>query len=228
MRTRALLLWTAAALGLGGAGALLAQWSFQDLDMDELRQSATEYRRRANLLRRSVGIRQRKISEAESRAGQIVQGAEAQAEQRRQAAANAQRQAQANQATANFGAQLFGQLIGNDFLSSAIQAGVKSGAASGVANANAGAANAAAQGEEDVQQAHKTAAPLRDQARLLEGDKKKLALKADQYEQLADAKDLLIAAETLRTQAEEAVKSAGEGDKIISSSRSFVENLDIW
>ena len=228
MKTRRLLLFASALLALGAAKGLLAQGSFPELDLDELRQSAADYRHRAALLRRSVGIRDRKISEAEARAGQIVGNAQAQADAQRQQALAAQRQAQANQQAANIGAGFLQAFGGNSWINQAVQSGMRSGASAGVANANANAANAMAAGDEEVSQARKAAAPLRDQARLLEGDKKKLALKADQYEQLADAKDLLIASETLRKQAEDAVKSSGEADKVISSSRSFVEGMDIW
>jgi hypothetical protein len=203
------------------------------LDLDALREAAADYRQRAALLRRSVGIRQRSISDAESRAAQIVAAAQADAARQQQEAVEAQQKAQSNQQTA----QIFGTLLGafggslGSNLGKAIQAGSRiasQAAQNQAAGANAGMGAAGAAGSQEVYQAQRDAAPLRDQANKLEGDKKRLALKADQYERLADAKDLLIAAETLRLQSEDEAVAAESADKTIASAKSLVEHMDIW
>jgi hypothetical protein len=218
----------AAGLALAVAGRLRAQASFPDLDLDALKESAADFRHRAALLRRSVGLRERNMSDAEGRAAQILQAAQADAEQKRQAALAAQQQAGASQAGADMGAGLARAFLGNGLFSQALQVGIKTAGSAAVANANAGLNTAAQEGSEELAQAQRSAAPLREQARAFEGEKKKLALKADQYEQLADAKDLLIAAETLRRQAEEAAKTADDADKAISSAKSFVDRMDVF
>jgi hypothetical protein len=228
MKARIFCLLAAAALALAAAARLRAQAVFPELDLNRMQETIADYRHRASLLRRSVGIRERGMSDAQSRAAQIVQSAEAEAEQKRQAALAAQQQAAANQANAQAGAAIFGALFGNSLISNVVQSGLKGAGAAGVAGAEAGIGTAAQESAEEVARAQRDAAPLREQAKAFEGEKKKLALKADQYEQLADAKDLLIAAETLRRQAEDAVKSAADADQTIASGKSFVARMDLW
>jgi hypothetical protein len=227
MKNKSLILLMTAALSLTTAVDLFAQSSYPALDLDQLREAISDYRHRAALLRRSVGIRDRGISEAESRAGQIVAAAEADAQRRQQEALEAQQRAQSNQQTAQLLGGLLGALGGSvgGNLGKAMSMGSKIANQVGKANVVGGGA---AGDDQEVYQAQRQAAPLREQAKNLEGDKKKLALKADQYEQLADAKDLLIAAETLRLQSEEAIKAADSADKTISSAKALVEHMDIW
>ena len=225
MKIRALI---AAALILGAASLGFAQNSFPDLNVDELREAAKDYRHRAALLRKNVGLRQAGISEAQSRADAAIQAAQADAQARAQQAAQAQAQAASAQSGADAASAIWGMLPGGGFAKNIGRSALSSYGAAGVANANAAAQAAASQGDEEISQANKTAAPLREQANKLEGEKKRLALKADQYEQLADSKDFLITAETLRKQAEEAVKTAGDADKTIAATRSLIQNMDLW
>lgn len=228
MKNKSLVLWTAAVLSLAAATDVSAQSSYPALDLEQLREAISDYRHRAALLRRSVGIRDRGISEAESRAGQIVAAAEADAQRRQQEALEAQQRAQSNQQTAQLLGGLMGALGGSlgGNLGKAMSMGSK--IANQVGKANVGGGGGGVGDDQEVYQAQRQAAPLREQAKNLEGDKKKLALKADQYEQLADAKDLLIAAETLRLQSEEAIKAADSADKTISSAKALVEHMDVW
>jgi hypothetical protein len=217
-----------AVLLLAGAARGVAESSFPDLNIDELKEQAGDYRHRAELLRKKVGLRNRDISAAESRANAAIQSAQADAEARAQQAAAAQASAQSAAAVAGGVADLLGAFGGNSYLNTAVRAGLHSGGNAAVAGADAAAQAAAEQGSAEIMAANKAAAPLREQAKLLEGEKKRLALKADQYEELADSKDLLIAAETLRKEAEENVRSAAEADKAIAAARSLIENMDVW
>lgn len=227
MKIRLSTFLTASLLACAAATSF-AQSAFPDLNLEELKEEAADYRHRAALLRKRVGLRDRDISSAQARANAVLRNAQADAEARAQQAAQAQANAQSAQAMADGMASFMGAFGGNSFINSAIQGGLRAGGNSAMANANAQAQAAAEEGSAEMQEAAKAAAPLREQAKQLEGEKKRLALKADQYEQLADAKDLLIAAETLRKEAEQSVKSAGEADKVIAASRSLVENMDLW
>lgn len=214
-----------ALLLLPGAAASAAE-AFAPLDLDELAQQAADYRHRAALLRKSAGLRERSISEAQERADQIVQSAQADALQKQQQALQNQAKARNDQETLSLAASF---LPGGDSLfKSAVKSGLRAAGNAAVVTAGAGVEGAALEGADAVTQAHQAAAPLREQAKALEGDKKRLALKADQYEKLADAKELLIAAETLRLRAEAAPKTTDETDKEIAAARRFVQNQDLW
>lgn len=214
-----------ALLILAGVAAA-APAAFAPLDLDELASQAADYRHRAALLRKSAGLRERSISEAQQRADQILQSAQADALRKQQLALQGQADAQTNQDAFGLAASF---LPGGDSLfKSAVKGGLRVAGNAGVTSAAAGVKGAALEGSDAVTQAHQAAAPLREQAKALEGDKKRLALKADQYEKLADAKELLIAAETLRLRAESAPKSADETDKEVAEARRFVQNQDLW
>ena len=196
------------------------------LDLEELHGQAADYRRRAALLRKSAGLRGQSISDAQRRADQIIQGAQADALLKQQQALQGQAQAQSNNEILGLAAGLLPG--GNSMLKSAVKTGLLGAGQVGMIAAEMNAQGASLEGSTSVSQAHQAAAPLREQAKALEGDRKKLALKADQYEKLADAKDLLIAAETLRLRAESAPASAAESDKELSDSRRFLESMDLW
>ncbi|MDD5657188.1 MAG: hypothetical protein PHF00_08030 [Elusimicrobia bacterium] len=218
----------AVILAFGTSAAFCVEDDFQALDMAELRQAVAEYRHKAALLRKSVGLRDQRISDAQSRASAIVEEAEAEAARRQQQAVAAQQQAEGGKAGLDFAASLLGQFGGNSFLNSALQSGIRSAGRAQVAAAAAGSQAAFVEGTEDVKQARAYAVPLEQEAKSLEGDKKKLALKAEQYERLADAKDLLIAAETLRHRAQELAGAPAETEKTPEYYRSIVERMDVW
>lgn len=214
----------ATVLILSGVATAAAD-AFAPLDLEELARQVADYRHRAALLRKSAGLRERSISEAQQRADQIVESAQVEALKKQQQALQGQAQAQTDQDTLNLAASF---LPGGDSLfKSAIKGGLRVAGNAGVATAGATAKGAALEGADSLTQAQQAAAPLREQAKALEGDKKRLALKADQYEKLADAKELLLAAETLRLRAESAPKTAEETDKEIAEARRFVQVMDL-
>jgi hypothetical protein len=207
------------------AASCAAQDAFPPLDLEELHAQAADYRHRAALLRRSVGLRDQKISEAQARADEIVSGAQADALAKQQAALQGQAQAQTNQDALNFAAAFLPG--GDSMLKSAVKTGLRGAGNAGVAMADANAAGASLEADDAVTQAQRDAAPLREQAKALEGDKKKFALKADQYEKLADSKDLLIAAETIRLEAEKAGSAGPDAEKALAAARRWLLNLDL-
>ena len=206
----------------------MAETTPQELNLDALKEQAASYRHKAALLRQRIGIRERDISKAESLAGEIVNNAQAQAQNRAQLAIDAQnRAANANAGLGIFAAAL-GSVGGGGWVKDAIANGAKTAGTNAVNAAAANAQAADAANADELQQANAAAAPLREQAKNLEGEKKKLALKADQYEELADAKDLLIAAETLRGQAEDNAKNSAEAEKATASLKNTIYSMDIW
>jgi len=217
-------LWTAGVLAFLCGAPLLAQDAYAPLDLDELHRQSADYRHRAALLRRSVGLREQSISAAQEQAEQIVREAQADAVAKQQQALLGQAEAQNNQDALNLAASFLPG--GDSALKSAVKTGLRGAGRVGVAAADANAQGAVLEGADAITQAQRDAAPLREQAKILEGDKKKFALKADQYEKLADAKDLLIAAETLRLQAERGAQSSDDEEKEIAAARRFVVNQD--
>jgi uncharacterized caspase-like protein len=156
-----------------------------ELNLEELRAAALDYRRKAGLLRKHIDFGERGLSAAEADANA--------------AARLARIRTPSAQPFADPAAFAFGLF-------------------------NRGSASL---GDIEVQRTDNSA-PLRDQAKNLEGEKKRMALKADQYEQLADSMYFLISAETLRKQAEEAARSAGDKTKAVSGSKELIQTMDLW
>ena len=106
---------------------------------------------------------------------------------------------------------------------------VVSAAGTAVSNAgNAQVADANAQNLAQLGDARGDADTLMSQAATFDAEKKKLAYKARQYEQLADAKDVLAASEILRLDAERQVKAIADSDKAIDAERQFVQGMSLW
>jgi hypothetical protein len=205
-----------------------AEAPLQDLDIEDLRAQAADYRHKAALLRQRIGLRERDISKAQSLADQIVGNAQAQAQAREQAAIDEQNRAANASATMGGLASALGAIGGGGWVKDAVASGMRNAGANAVNSAAADAQAAQNANAAELQQADAAAAPLREQAKNLEGEKKKLALKADQYESLADAKDMLIAAETLRLQAADNIKNADKVSGAITALQNTVQNMDIW
>jgi hypothetical protein len=225
MKSRAPLAVAAAVLLLGAAAELSAQSDFPALDIPELLAASKDYRHKADVLRKMIGLRERKIGAIQQQSNALV--AQAQAEAQARAAA-----AQAN----NNSNQLMGSLLGglggmipggsmmNDLTSKTLSA-----AGTAVSNAgNAQVSDANAQNAAQLGDARGDADSLMAQAATFDAEKKKLAYKARQYEQLADAKDLLAASEILRLDAERQEKAIAEADKAIAAEREFVRGMSLW
>ncbi len=225
MRSRLLFLLALLAAGAAAAPRLAAD-DFPELDLVKLQAKAKDYRHRAELLRRMVGAREAKIGEAQSQADALIQQARAQAQARAAAAAAAQSSAQQ---TAQF-AGIFTQFLpGGDSMGAQIlKSGVKGVAQGAVSAADAQAQQAGAEGAQIVAGAQSDSDTLMAQAATLQGEKKKLAYKARQYEQLADSLDMLAAGEVLRRRAQEQTQTLQDIDKQIESDRAFVKGLTVW
>ncbi|HXT01001.1 MAG TPA: hypothetical protein VN915_10025 [Elusimicrobiota bacterium] len=224
MKSRVLMTLTAAALLLGAAD-LTAQPDFPALDIQELIAASKDYRHKADVLRKMIGARERKIGAIQQQSNALIAQAQAEA------------QARAAQAQANNGSnQLMGGLLGG--LGSMIPGGsmmnnltsqTLSAAGTAVSNAgNAQVADANAQNAAQLGDARGDADSLMAQAATFDAEKKKLAYKARQYEQLADAKDLLAASEILRLDAERQEKAMADADKAIEAERAFVRGMSLW
>jgi|GEM_PF-6864776 len=198
--------------------------SFAALDLNILRRQVVDYRRKANLLRARVGVRQRDVNQAEGLANQVMRNAQAQA-----AAAQAQAQAAQNTAsTASNIANIASMFPGGGNWGKIARMGANIGASAAQANADAATAQANAQAQAAINNAQGQASTLEQRAKELEGEQKRLAMKARQYEYLADAKDLLLAAETLRLQSVATSKDMGRADQSISSANKLVDEMDLW
>jgi hypothetical protein len=225
MNFRAFTVVAAAAALLGVAAELAAESNFTDLDIPELLASSKEYRHRADVLRKMIGVRERKIGAIQQQSNLLIQQAQAEAQARQQAAA-----------AANSNNQLMGSLLGG--LGGMIPGGnmmnnmtAQALTTAGTAVSNAGnqqVADAAAQGAQQVGDAHGDADGLMAQAATFDAEKKKLAYKARQYEELADAKDLLAAGEILRLESERQARASAEADKSIDAERQFVKSMTLW
>ncbi len=223
---------------LAAAGLLLAALSparaqvqaaasFKPLDVDKLLAQAKDYRRRAALLRQMIGVRESRISAIERQANAVVAQAQSDAQARKATADQAASSAQGAQAAASiFGAILNAAGVNNNLAD--VANGVAQGAARSAANNAAAMANGAAgQNSAEMSEAQKEAASLSAQAKSFEGEKKKMAFTALRYEQLADSKELLAAAEILRLKAE----GLGDFDKqlarAVSADGEFVKSLTL-
>src|SRR3569832_2804601 len=101
MRSRVLMSFAAAAVLAGVAADLAAESDFPALDIPELLAASKDYRHKADVLRRMIGARERKIGAIQQQSNALL--AQAQAEAQARAAA-----AQAN----NSNNQLKGSLLG--------------------------------------------------------------------------------------------------------------------
>ncbi|MHB2026552.1 MAG: hypothetical protein ACYCPQ_07930 [Elusimicrobiota bacterium] len=209
---------------------LEAQLNFDDLNVQSILALAKDYRHRADVLRRLIGVRERKISFMQEEANGLILQAQNDAQAQAQAAAQAQGQAKSDNAVLGGAASFIGNFIpgGNSFAGQMVQGGLQGLGSAEQSQASAQVQNAQVQGQLENDQAQKNADSLMEQAKNFQGEKKKLAYKAKQYEQLADAEELLAASEILRVQANKEAQSAADMDNKISSQRQFVENLDIW
>ena len=225
MKSRAFLTFAAAAALMGVGAALTAESNFPDLDVSDLLAASKEYRHRSDVLRKMIGARDRKIGAIQQQANSLIQQAQAEAQARQQQAADNNN---SNQAMGSVLGALGGMIPGgnmmNDITSKALQT-------AGTAVSNAGnqqVADANAQNGAQLGDARGDADNLMAQAATFDSEKKKLAYKARQYEQLADAKDLLAASEILRLDAERQVKAIADSDKAIDAEREFVRGMSLW
>jgi hypothetical protein len=226
MKSRALLAAAAAAAVLTGAPAdLTAESNFPSLDIQELLAASKDYRHKSDVLRRMIGARERKIGAIQQQSNALIAQAQAEAQTRAQQAADN-----------NSSNQLMGGLLGG--LGSMIPGGSmmndltsKTLSAAGTAVSNAGNAQVADANSQNAAQlgdARGDTDSLMAQAATFDAEKKKLAYKARQYEQLADAKDLLAASEILRLDAERQEKAFADADKAIEAERQFVRGMSLW
>ncbi|HVA66958.1 MAG TPA: hypothetical protein VNK24_08535 [Elusimicrobiota bacterium] len=224
-----LLLSTAAVL-FCSVGAFAQPDEMQPLDIKQILSEAADYRHRAAVLRKLIGVREQKITSMQQQANELIAQSQADAQAQAQAAQQAQANAQSDNAGLNVVASLVGNLIpgGNSLAGQAVQGGLTGMGSAEVNQANSQAQNAQAQGTAEVSEAQKDVDSLTAQAQTFQGEKKKLAYKTKQYEQLADAKDLLAAAEILRLQARKQADSAGEADGAAATQKKFVQEMDIW
>lgn len=225
MRTRTVLTFSLAAALLSVSAVLTAESDFSELDIQQLLAASKEYRHRSDVLRKMIGARERKIGAIQQQANALV----LQAQQEAQA-----RIAQAN--AANSSNQLAGSLLGglsglipgggmmNDLTRTTLSSAGKAVAAQG----NQMVADASAQGSAQLGDARGDADSLMSQIGTFDAEKKKLAYKARQYEQLADAKDLLAAGEILRLESEKQSRAVSEADKSIEAERQFVRGMSLW
>ncbi len=204
--------------------------ALEPLDIQRILKEAADYRHRAAVLRKLIGVREQKISSMQQQANGLIAQAQNDAASQAQSAAQAQSQAQSDNAAMGAAASFIGNFLpgGNSFAGQVVQGGLNGLGSAAVNQANAQAQNAQAQGSGEVSEAQKDADSLMAQAQTFQGEKKKLAYKAKQYEQLADAKDLLAAAEILRRQAEQQASSSGQADKAAAAQKKFVQDMDIW
>lgn len=226
MKTRNLILIAALAAGAAAALVASAEGDYSEIDIAELQAQAKEYRHRSDVLRKMIGLRERKIGAVQQQADALMRQAQADAAARQAAAAQAQSDAAGNAQVIGFLGSFIpgGNSLGGDMLKSGLN-----GMAQGAVNqANANARLAGAQGAAMVGGAKSDADSLMSQAEQFQGEKKKLVYKARQYEQLADSKDLLAAGEVLRLRAQESVKTVDGVDREIESARAFVQGVSVW
>lgn len=227
MRTLLAALLAAAALAAGGAAVRRASADEGgSVDIAKLQAKAKEYRHKADLLRRMVGAREAKIGQAQAQADAIMRQAQADAAARQAQAAAAQQSAQSSaQVLGLFTSMMPG---GNSLAGDMFKSGVNAMGQGMVNAANAQAQQAGAEGAGMVAGAHSDSDTLMAQAQQLQGEKKKLAYKARQYEQLADSMDMHAAGEILRRRAAEQGNVLSEIDKQIESDKAFVQGMSIW
>jgi len=188
----------------------------QPLDIKQILGEAADYRHRAAVLRKLIGVREQKISSMQQQANALIAQSQADAQAQAQAAQQAQANAQSDNAFAGAAASFIGNFVpgGNTIAGQMVQGGL-----TGMGNAEVNQANGQAQQDADS---------LTAQAQTFQGEKKKLAYKTKQYEQLADAKDLLAAAEILRLQARKQADSTGAAEQSAAEQKKFVQEMDIW
>jgi hypothetical protein len=225
MRSRALLTLAAAAALLGAAADLTAESNFPELDIPSLLAASKDYRHKSDVLRKMIGARDRKIGAIQQQSNALIAQAQAEAQAR---AAQAQANNSSNQLAGSLFGALGGMIPGGSMMNDLTSKGL---AAAGTAMQNAGnaqVADAANQNAAQLGDARGDADSLMAQAATFDAEKKKLAYKARQYEQLADAKDLLAAGEILRLEAERQVKAIADSDKAIETEREFVRGMTLW
>jgi len=224
MKIRALTALAAAALLLGAAD-LTAQSDFPSLDIPELLAASKDYRHKADVLRKMIGARERKIGAIQQQSNALVAQAQAEAQAR---AAQAQANNSSNQLMGGFLGALGGMVPGGSMMND-LTSKTLSAAGTAVSNAgNAQVADANSQNAAQLSDARGDADGLMAQAATFDAEKKKLAYKARQYEQLADAKDLLAASEILRLDAERQEKAVSDADKAIEAEKQFVRGMSLW
>jgi hypothetical protein len=225
MKSRVLLTLAAAAALVGVAADLTAESNFPELDIPQLLAASKEYRHRSDVLRKMIGARDRKIGAIQQQSNALIQQAQAEAQAR---AAQAQANNNSNQLMGSLLGGLGGMIPGGSMMNDLAS---KSLSAAGSAMSNAGNAqvgDAANQNAAQLGDARGDSDSLMAQAASFDAEKKKLAYKARQYEQLADAKDLLAAGEILRLDAERQVKAIADSDKAIDAERQFVRGMSLW
>jgi hypothetical protein len=226
MKLRTALFGAALALVAGGALVATAEPEFSELDLTSLQAQAKDYRHRSDVLRNMIGLRERKIGDIQKQSDALMRQAQADAQARAQAAANAQ--SSASQDNALLG--IMGQIMpgGSSAMGGILKNGMSSLGSAEVDAANKQAQLASAQGAAEIGGAQQGAENLRAQADAYQGEKKKLVYKAHQYEQLADAKDLLTAGEILRLRAGEQARALEDSDKTVEAERRYVESMTVW
>ena len=226
---RKVLLLGCLALGFC-AGAWAQSDSMDPLDVKQILSEAADYRHRAAVLRKLIGVREQKISSMQQQANELIAQAQNAAAAQEQAAAQAQSQAQSDNAAFGGAASFIGNFIpgGDSFVGQVTQSALTGMGSAEVSNANAQAQQAQTVGGSEESQAQKDADSLMAQAQNFQGEKKKLAYKARQYEQLADAKDLLAAAEILRLQARKESDTVRQTEQAAAEQKKFVQSMDIW
>jgi len=224
MKSRRLMAFAAIALLMGSAD-LAAESDFPSLDIQELLSASKDYRHKSDILRKMIGARERKIGAIQQQSNALI--AQAQAEARARAAA-AQANNDSNQMMGGLLGALGGMVPGGGMMND-LTAKTLSAAGTAVSNAgNAQVADANAQNAAQLGDARGDADSLMAQAATFDAEKKKLAYKARQYEQLADAKDLLAASEILRLDAERQEKAIADADKTIEAEKQFVRGMSLW
>jgi len=224
MKSRILMAFAAFALLMGSAD-LAAESDFPSLDIQELLSASKDYRHKSDILRKMIGARERKIGAIQQQSNALI--AQAQAEARARAAA-AQANNDSNQMMGGLLGALGGMVPGGGMMND-LTAKTLSAAGTAVSNAgNAQVADANAQNAAQLGDARGDADSLMAQAATFDAEKKKLAYKARQYEQLADAKDLLAASEILRLDAERQEKAIADADKTIEAEKQFVRGMSLW
>ena len=224
------LLLSAVAVLFCSVGAFAQPDVMQPLDIKQILGEAADYRHRAAVLRKLIGVREQKISSMQQQANALIAQSQADAQAQAQAAQQAQANAQSDNAFAGAAASFIGNFVpgGNTIAGQMVQGGLTGMGNAEVNQANGQAQQAQAMGGAEESQAQQDADSLTAQAQTFQGEKKKLAYKTKQYEQLADAKDLLAAAEILRLQAQKQVDSAGAAEQAAAEQKKFVQEMDIW
>ena len=224
MKSRVLMALAAATMLLGAAD-LTAESDFPALDIQELLAASKDYRHKADVLRKMIGVRERKIGAIQQQSSALVAQAQADAQAR---AAAAQANNNSNQMMGSFLGALGGMVPGGSMMND-LTSKTLSAAGTAVSNAgNAQVADANSQNAAQLGDARGDADSLMAQAATFDAEKKKLAYKARQYEQLADAKDLLAASEILRLDAERQERAIADSDKAVEAERQFVRGMSLW